>query len=42
MKIITLPIADIIIGERRREDFGDIDGLAASTLSTLTFHSLNF
>ncbi len=25
-----LPIADIVVGERRREDYGDIDALAAS------------
>ena len=40
MKIITLPINEIVIGERRREEFGDIQGLADSIAKFGLFHPI--
>jgi ParB-like chromosome segregation protein Spo0J len=36
----TLPIDEIIVGERRREDFGDIEGLASSIAKFGLFHPI--
>jgi ParB-like chromosome segregation protein Spo0J len=38
MKVISLPISEINVGTRRREDFGDIEGLAASIVKYGLFH----
>lgn len=40
MKITTLPINEIVVGQRRREEFGDIEGLTSSIAKFGLFHPI--
>lgn len=40
MNVVDIPIADIVIGERRREDFGDMEAFAANIAERSLIHPI--